>query len=248
MCECFSAPAKPFVINFVALPTYASRTDNAQITPTTLHHSKSKARQGILLPFIRFALFCMLSCSAFAETLSGRIVGISDGDTVTLLDAHNQQHKIRLAGIDAPEKSQAFGQRSKENLSQLVFDRTVQVDGNKTDRYGRFLGKIIVNGKDANLEQIRTGMAWHYKQYQNEQSPPDRRLYADAENQARQHRVGLWADGTPQPPWEFRHGGKSDANPVNGSAMDCPCNTATLCTGPKGGHYCLTSKGQKQYR
>ncbi len=198
--------------------------------------------------FIRIILFCLLSCSAFAETLTGRIVGINDGDTVTLLDEHNQQHKIRLAGIDAPEKTQAFGQRSKDNLSQLIFDRTVLVNGNKTDRYGRFLGKIIVNGKDANLEQIRAGMAWHYKQYQNEQSPLDRQLYADAENQARQRRAGLWADNAPQPPWEFRHPEKPDANPANGAVTDCPCNSATQCTGPKGGHYCLRPNGQKQYR
>lgn len=203
---------------------------------------------GILLPFVCVVLLYLLSCSAFADVLSGRIVGISDGDTVTLLDAQHQQHKIRLAGIDAPEKSQAYGQRAKESLSQLVFDQTVQIEGNRTDRYGRFLGKILVNGKDANLEQLRAGMAWHYKQYQNEQSPPDRQLYADAESQARQRRVGLWAGSAPQLPWEFRHGSKTDVIPPSGATTECPCSAGNVCIGPNGGQYCLTPSGRKQYR
>ena len=98
--------------------------------------------------------------------LNGRVVGVADGDTVTVLDASRQQHKIRLMGIDAPEKRMPYGNRSKQSLSDLIFDRQVQVEYNKKDRYGRTVGKIIVDGVDANLAQIKAGMAWHYKQYQ----------------------------------------------------------------------------------
>ena len=121
-----------------------------------------------------------------------------------MLDDAKRQHKIRLSGIDAPEKNQAFGQRSKESLSDLVFAKTVDVETDKVDRYGRRVGKIWVNGIDANLEQIKRGMAWHYKQYAREQSKEDQREYAEAEDEAREAKRGLWKDVEPVAPWEFR--------------------------------------------
>lgn len=139
-----------------------------------------------------------------AETISGRIVGVTDGDTVTVLDANRTQYKIRLAGIDAPEKAQPFGQRSKEYLSDLVFDRAVIVEWEKRDRYGRIVGKILVNGRDANLEQMKAGMAWWYEKYRKEQSVDDQRRYAEAEGTAKAKRVGLWRDLDPIPPWDWR--------------------------------------------
>lgn len=146
----------------------------------------------------------LLTHTSTADTLHGRVVGVSDGDTVTVLDASNTQWKIRLMGIDAPEKKQAFGNKSKESLSALVFNKQVSVDFNKKDKYGRTVGKIIVNGVDANLEQIKAGLAWHYKKYQNEQSVDDRSIYAQAEEQARVEKRGLWLDTDPTPPWEWR--------------------------------------------
>ena len=107
-------------------------------------------------------------------------------------------------GIDAPEKKMPFGQRSKEQLSDLVFNKQVSVEYSKRDKYGRTVGKIMVDGVDANLEQVKAGMAWHYKQYQKEQSPDERVSYADAEEQARAGRKGLWLDAEPTPPWEWR--------------------------------------------
>lgn len=151
------------------------------------------------------AMLLAMSITAHAETLRGRVVGIADGDTVTVLDSRNEQYKIRLMGIDAPEKKQAFGSRSKQSLSALVFNREVSVEYRKKDRYGRVVGKIVVNGVDANLEQVKAGMAWHYKQYQKEQSADDRAAYASVEEQARVGRRGLWQDNEPIPPWEFRH-------------------------------------------
>ena len=141
---------------------------------------------------------------AQAETLTGQVVKIADGDTLTVLDASKQQHKIRLAGIDAPEKSQAFGTVSKQNLAALVFGRMVTVEWSKRDRYHRILGKVLLNGEDINLEQIRAGLAWHYSRYAKDQLPADRELYALAEAAARSVGAGLWHDAAPVPPWDFR--------------------------------------------
>lgn len=154
----------------------------------------------ILLALV--ATSCLL---AHSETITGTVVGVADGDTITLLDDAKRQHKIRLSGIDAPEKKQAFGQRSKESLSDLVFAKTVEVETDKVDRYGRRVGKIWVSGVDANLEQVKRGMAWHYKQYAREQSMNDQRDYAAAEKVAREARRGLWVDIAPVAPWDFRH-------------------------------------------
>lgn len=147
-------------------------------------------------------LFLELTCNA--ATIEGRVVGVADGDTVTVLDADKAQHKIRLSGIDAPEKNQPFGQRSKQSLSNLVFAKTVTVETDKRDRYGREVGKVLVGEVDANLMQVQRGFAWHYKAYEREQSVIDRKVYADAEYEARATKRGLWADAVPMPPWEFR--------------------------------------------
>jgi endonuclease YncB( thermonuclease family) len=147
---------------------------------------------------------CLWSLLASAEILNGRVVGLADGDTVTLLDAQKTQHKVRLAGIDAPEKGMAFSQVAKQSLADLVYDKTVQIDWRKIDRYGRKVGKVLIEGVDANLELVKRGHAWHYKDYAKEQSPEDQALYADAEVQARVEKRGLWADPEPIPPWAWR--------------------------------------------
>jgi len=151
-----------------------------------------------------FIVFAVLTTASHADALTGRVVGIADGDTLTLLDATNTQHKIRLSGIDSPEKGQPFGQACKKSLSDLAYDRVVAVESNKLDRYGRVIGKVLVNGQDVNLEQVRRGCGWHYKKYQNEQILDDRLSYNAAEESARARRVGLWTDLEPRPPWEWR--------------------------------------------
>ena len=153
---------------------------------------------------ITFLLICLLTLSAPAETITGNVVRITDGDTLVVLDANKVQYKIRLVGIDAPEKKQAYGKKSKENLSDLVAGKFVIVEYDKLDRYKRVLGKILLNSKDMNLEQIKSGMAWHYKKYQKEQSQSDRMLYSEAEVDARNAKRGLWYDPSPIPPWEYR--------------------------------------------
>jgi endonuclease YncB( thermonuclease family) len=139
-----------------------------------------------------------------AETLSGRVVRVTDGDTIVVLDTDKTQHKIRLQGIDAPERGQAFGTKSKQHLSDLVAGKSVEVDYSKYDRYQRILGKVLVNGEDVNLEQVEAGMAWHYKKYQGEQSSTDRIRYSDAELEARRQKLGLWRDPHAVPPWDYR--------------------------------------------
>ena len=141
---------------------------------------------------------------AVGDRIEGKVVGVSDGDTVTVLDAHQSKWKIRLLGIDAPEKKMPFGQKSKQQLSDLIYNKQVTVEYSKQDRYGRTLGKILVGGIDANLEQVRAGMAWHYKQYRRDQALEDRQIYSDAENSARASRIGLWVDANPTPPWTWR--------------------------------------------
>ena len=153
---------------------------------------------------LQVLFLCLIFGSASAETIAGKVVGVADGDTVTVLDATKTQHKIRLSGIDAPENAQPFGQRSKENLSRLVFGKQVEVDTEKVDRYGRSVGKIRVGGVDANLEQISAGLAWHYKKYEREQSAEDRGVYARAETAALAARAGLWRDATQVAPWDWR--------------------------------------------
>jgi endonuclease YncB( thermonuclease family) len=152
-------------------------------------------------------LALVFSIPAWAD-ITGNVVGVADGDTITVLDADRVQHKIRLTGIDAPEKKQAFGNRSKQSLSDMVFDKNVTVETDKRDRYGRELGKVLADGKDVNLEQVRAGMAWHYKAYVRTQSAIDRQAYADAENEAKDAKRGLWVDADPTPPWEWRHSKK----------------------------------------
>ncbi|MBK6744927.1 MAG: thermonuclease family protein [Hydrogenophilales bacterium] len=153
---------------------------------------------------IALLILTLFSLSAAADTLEGRVVGLADGDTVTVLDEQKTQHKIRLAGIDAPEKGQAYGNVSKQSLSDLVYDKTVSVDWHKVDRYGRKVGKILIDGLDANLEQVKRGLSWHYKEYAKEQSSEDQARYADAETQARLDKRGLWNEPEPIPPWAWR--------------------------------------------
>lgn len=151
-----------------------------------------------------FSVALATSSASFAESYSGLVVSVADGDTVTVLDGANRQHKVRLAGIDAPEKAQAFGKVSRQNLAQLVFKKQVTIEFEKLDRYRREVGKILVAGRDINLQQIEAGLAWHYKKYQSEQPPADRPTYSAAESSAATERRGLWRDPSPTPPWEFR--------------------------------------------
>lgn len=152
--------------------------------------------------------------------IEGKVVGVSDGDTITVLDKNNKEHKIRFGGIDAPESKQDFGNKAKENLSNLVYGKTVRVISNKIDKYGRTVGTVFLDGKDINLEQIKAGFAWHYKDYASEQSEADRTTYADAETVAKRSKSGLWSMANPTAPWAFRKGADvpaADADKIFGN-------------------------------
>jgi len=163
------------------------------------------------------ACFLSICTTVFADTLSGHIVAVTDGDTVTLLTKQNEEFKIRLMGIDAPEKKQDFGMASKQSLSDLSYDKIATIDYNKRDRYGRIVGKILINSRDINLEQVKQGMAWHFKKYEGEQEVEDRSIYANAEYEAKRDKRGLWIQPNPIPPWEFRKNRKSKSGTMSGT-------------------------------
>jgi endonuclease YncB( thermonuclease family) len=157
-----------------------------------------------LFPLVLLLLFA-LAATAHAEVITGKVVGVADGDTLTLLDESEQQHKIRLSGIDAPEKAQPFGQKSKDRLAETVFGKIVAADCHKTDRYGRRICSIMSRGHDVGLLQVRAGLAWWYRQYEREQTAKDRVLYEQAEAEAKAESIGLWSEKVPVPPWAWRH-------------------------------------------
>jgi endonuclease YncB( thermonuclease family) len=145
--------------------------------------------------FAAALLYCSLA--AAAGEWSGQVVGVTDGDTLAVMQA-GRVMKVRLVEIDAPEAKQDFGQRSKQSLSELCFDQTATVHDQGHDRYGRVLGRVFCDGTDANAEQIRRGMAWWYVRYGKDLAL--RRMEAEA----RADRRGLWAAPDPMPPWGFR--------------------------------------------
>ena len=171
--------------------------------------------------------------------VTGKVVGVHDGDTATVLDANKNQYKFRFNGIDAPELKMDFGQKSKQNLSDLIFGKEVTVAYSKVDKYGRFVGTIFIGGIDANLEQIKAGLAWHYKKYSGEQSAKDRQAYSDAEIKAKSAKLGLWSQPNPIPPWEFRGTKKL--------AQETEKATRKYLTGSRGGCYYVNSSGNKTY-
>ncbi|WMP15652.1 thermonuclease family protein [Thiothrix lacustris] len=139
-------------------------------------------------------------------TVTGRVVKVTDGDTVEVLDADKTKHKIRLSGIDAPERKQAFGNASKKYLVDLVAAKDVCVSGSKKDRYQRLVGTVIVDGQSANFNMIHGGYAWHFKKYESEQTTLERDLFASEETLARSNTIGLWSEPDPIAPWDWRDG------------------------------------------
>lgn len=167
----------------------------------------------VLILILSLSIFTCAQTYALSDTIwKGKVVGVSDGDTITVLH-HGKGEKIRLYGIDCPEKKQAFGKRAKQVTSKMVFDKNVEVRPVTTDRYGRTIAWIYINGTCLNEELLKTGLAWHYKQYSSE-----RRL-ADLEIEAKQRKAGLWSDPHSIAPWDFRRG-KSEAAAENQTRTD----------------------------
>jgi endonuclease YncB( thermonuclease family) len=143
---------------------------------------------------------CVAAAAMAAEpqSLTGKVVAVADGDTLTVLDDDKVQHKVRLHGIDAPERKQAFGTKARERLAELTHGKSARVLPVDRDRYGRTVARIEVEGQDVNRQMIADGLAWHYTRYSKDAA------MAGAERDARAARRGLWADAAPVPPWEWR--------------------------------------------
>ena len=145
--------------------------------------------------------------SGLRNGISGSVVGVTDGDTIKVLDASRDIHKVRLTGIDAPEKDQPFGRESAQHLSAMIAGRGVFVESTGKDKYGRTLGKVLVDGRDMNLEQVKAGYAWWDSHPAGDQPTADRVAYKRAEDKARAEKIGLWSKPDPVNPYVWR---KSD--------------------------------------
>ncbi len=170
------------------------------------------------------ALLFIFPLVATAEAITGKVVGVHDGDTLTLLvtaDGHKSTDKIRLAEIDAPELHQPWGKKSKQALSALTFQKTVTAKVLSTDRYGRKVADIYADGRWVNEAMVAQGDAWVYRKYNRSQS------MLLHEKTARKQRLGLWALPAKDqvPPWEWRHGGKPSliklGNSTSSDSFEC---------------------------
>lgn len=166
-------------------------------TPITALKQTSKA-------WVLAWLYVWSCTSVSAMELQGQVVGVYDGETLTLRDAQQKTHHIRFAGIDAPEKAQPFGKRAQQQLSEWVYGAQVWVAYRKTDRYRRPVGKVTLDGEEVNIQMVHAGLAWLAKGYEREQTRLERTRYTQAELSARRQAIGLWADADPVPPCEWR--------------------------------------------
>jgi endonuclease YncB( thermonuclease family) len=173
----------------------------------------SRVRVGIVL-------LLAASVASGQPVLEGSVVGITDGDTLTLL-VDRTQHKIRLAQIDTPERAQPWGNKAKRALSKKVHRKTVTVRVSDTDRYGRLIGEIWLGDRDINRELIREGYAWTYRDYLTD------RTLLDDEAHAKNEGLGLWSDPNPVPPWRWRRGDRSSV--ASAPAKSSTCGSKTYC-------------------
>ena len=203
---------------------YNSRMPTRFLTPMT-------ARLRCLM--VISLTFAMATADA---DIHGKVVAVTDGDTIKILDENSVQHKIRLTGIDAPEKAQPFGTASRKYLASMVAGKQVRVEASGQDRYGRVLGKVWVQPLDCpgcgmtlntNHAQILAGMAWWYRAYAKDQSLQDRGRYESAVNEARKHKRGIWSEPDPIPPWVWRRGQRTSS--TAGAVADTQCGSKRYC-------------------
>ncbi|MFT5729257.1 MAG: micrococcal nuclease [Desulforhopalus sp.] len=154
-------------------------------------------------------LFLIASFPLQSYALTGKVVSVADGDTITILDSSNKQHKIRLYGIDTPEKKQTFGKAAKKYTSRLTYKKLATVKVYDTDRYGRTVGVVKVGGTNVNESLIKAGLAWQYKKYFKEKFC---RSWLQLEKKAKASSIGLWKDKDPVPPWQWRKGKRNTSH------------------------------------
>lgn len=155
----------------------------------------------ITLPFLLLFLAATISAQ---KTFIGKVVAVHDGDTFTMVGPKNDRLKIRLAGVDAPERKQDFGEQAMEYLAKLILDKQVTAISKRKDAFRQRLSKVTVNGRDVGLELIVAGLAWHYATTAEVLSEDEQQLYTSAEINARRAHLNLWTDPKPTVPWEFR--------------------------------------------
>lgn len=189
------------------------------------------------LPLLLFV--ASLLSPALAETLTGKVVSIADGDTITLLDGSKTQHKIRLYGIDAPERGQDFGERSRQEISGLVFGKEVDVEVVDTDRYKRKVGKVHENGVYVNLVMVARGMAWWYRDY----AKSDKDL-EQAEARAKKAKRGIWSRADAVAPWVHRKAPAQSSSPAKPVQPPPP---AIVREEPRKASYWVTSSSGKTH-
>lgn len=173
-------------------------------------------------------ILLLLTTSAHAEELTGQVIKVNDGDTLTLRIAGQRPVKVRLAGIDAPEYDQPYGKTARRALAAIVSGRTVRVNARSRDDYGRIIGTVTLSGQDIEATLVERGAAWVYRRYNR-----NPRLM-DLEAQAKAARRGLWAlpESQLMPPWEWRHSGKTGASSTassSRSATPSGCGTKRTC-------------------
>lgn len=189
---------------------------------------------------LSFLLLCGIAVAAQAETYSGKVIAVIDGDTVLVLK-HGHPVKIRLANIDAPEKGQDFGLAARDELARLVLRREVEVGTVAVDKYGRSVALLRRDGRSVNEDMVRLGMAWEYSHFHRD------RRYVELQQQARAAGRGLWRQGNPTPPWEWRkqHANEAALPPVL-KPGDYSCGSKRRCSqmvSCNEAHYYLTVCG-----
>lgn len=187
---------------------------------------------------LRFALAALLFAAppVSAEPVVCRVIGIADGDTFSCLTAANEQVRVRLAEIDAPESKQAYGNRARQALSELIFGKSVMLDARDTDRYGRTVARVRTAGIDVNVEMVRTGAAWAYREYLKDRS------LMDLEAVAREFKRGLWSlpKSEQKAPWDWRKEKRHDA------AQQTASITPSQASSPQIGFNCSVIKSCAQ--
>ena len=158
-----------------------------------------------------FVIIFTLNINYLRADFTAKVQRVVDGDTVHVIDKAGKKFKVRLTGIDAPEKNQPYGLASTYKLTEILINKLVLLKSKPNngkpytiDRYKRVLAKIILDGRDINLSQVLRGYAWHFKRYQKQQSPSDRELYSEAEIDAKKNKLGLWGEKNPIAPWKWR--------------------------------------------
>ena len=163
--------------------------------------------------FFKYTLTILLffNINLVRADFTAKVQRVVDGDTIYVVDNFGKKFKVRLSGIDAPEKNQPYGLASTYKLTKIILNKWVLLksklnNGNlySTDRYNRVLAKVMYEGRDINLLQVSGGYAWHFKRYQKQQTPSDRELYSQAEIDAKKNELGLWGEKKQIAPWKWR--------------------------------------------